>query len=104
MIEVIKNKTSVWVLQPRLKIELKDHDNSSSVGEANALAKALPNVKIIGSIIVPIERISPKEFFGAGKVNELSIFSKIALIIGMVLGRLEILVALSLVTFGLNKV
>ena len=73
MIEVIKNKTSVWVLQPRLKIELKDHDNSSSVGEANALAKALPNVKIIGSIIVPIERISPKEFFGAGKVNELSI-------------------------------
>ena len=73
MIEVIKDKTSVWVLQPKLKIELKDRDNSSSVGEANALAKALPNVKIIGSIIVPIERISPKEFFGAGKVSELSI-------------------------------
>ena len=73
MIEVRKDKTSVWVLQPKLKIELKDRDNSSSVGEANALAKALPNVKIIGSIIVPIERISPKEFFGAGKVSELSI-------------------------------
>ena len=73
MIEVRKDKTSVWVLQPKLKIELKDRDNSSSVGEANALAKALPNVKIIGSIIVPIQRISPKEFFGTGKVNELSI-------------------------------
>ena len=73
MIEVIKDRTSVWVLQPKLKIELKDCDNSSTVGEANALANALPNVKIIGSIIVPIERISPKEFFGAGKVNELSI-------------------------------
>ena len=73
MIEVGKDKTSVWVLQPKLKIELKDRDNSSSVSEANALAKALPNVKIIGSIIVPIEKISPKEFFGAGKVSELSI-------------------------------
>ncbi len=37
-------------------------------------------------------------------ITELSIFSKIALIIGMVLGRLEILVALSLITFGLNRV
>ena len=65
--------TSVWVLQPKLKIELKDRDNSSSIGEANALAKALPNVKIIGSSMVPIERISPKEFFGSGKISELSI-------------------------------
>ena len=76
MIEVIKEKTSVWVLQPKLKIELKDRDNTSSIGEAKALAKALPNVKIIGSIIVPIERISPKEFFGSGKVSELSIIFK----------------------------
>ena len=37
-------------------------------------------------------------------ITDLSIFSKIALIIGMVLGRLEILVALSLITFGLNRV
>ena len=37
-------------------------------------------------------------------ITELSIFSKIALIIGMVLGRLEILVALSLITFGINRV
>jgi Trk-type K+ transport system membrane component len=37
-------------------------------------------------------------------ITDLSIFSKIALILGMVLGRLEILVALSLITFGLNRV
>ena len=73
MIEVKKDMTSVWVLQPKLKIESKDLDNISSIDEANALAKALPNVKIIGSSLVPIERISPKEFFGAGKVSELSI-------------------------------
>ena len=36
-------------------------------------------------------------------ITDLSIFSKIALIIGMVLGRLEILVALSLITIGLNR-
>ena len=37
-------------------------------------------------------------------ITDLSIISKIALIIGMVLGRLEILVALSLITYGLNRV
>ena len=36
-------------------------------------------------------------------ITDLPIFSKIALIIGMVLGRLEILVVLSLITFGLNR-
>ena len=73
MIEVRKDKTSVWVLQPKLKIELKDRRKKSSISEANALALALPNVKIIGSTMVPIEKISPKEFFGSGKVSELSI-------------------------------
>ncbi len=72
MIEVKKDITSVWVLQPKLKIELKNSYNSAFIGEAVALAKALPNVKIIGSNIVPIERINSKEFFGSGKVSELS--------------------------------
>lgn len=36
-------------------------------------------------------------------ISELSVFSKMALIVGMVLGRLEILVALSLIAFGFNK-
>ena len=39
--------TSVWVLQPKLKIELKDRDNSSSTGEAKALAKALKDALTI---------------------------------------------------------
>ena len=73
MIEVQKRITSIWVIQPKLKIELKNCHNNSSIGEANALAKALPNVKIIGSNMVPIEKISPKEFFGGGKIDELSI-------------------------------
>ena len=77
MIEIKKDITSVWVLQPKLKIELNARDNSSTIGEANALARALPNVTIVGSTTVRIERISPKEFFGGGKVNELSINFKL---------------------------
>ena len=76
MIEVKKDKTSVWVLQPKFKVDLKDINSLSSIDEANALAKALPLVKIIGSTIVPLERLRPKEFFGTGKVSELAVTFK----------------------------
>ena len=76
MIEVKKDKTSVWVLQPKSKVDLRDVNSLSSIDEANALAKALPLVKIIGSTIVPLERLRPKEFFGTGKVSELALTFK----------------------------
>ena len=69
---VKKDITFVWVVQPKLKINLPDNNSDQSIGEAIALAKALPFVKIIGSTLVPIERIRPKEFFGSGKVVELA--------------------------------
>ena len=72
MKEIRKKVTSVWVLQPKLKKELTDKINSSSLSEVNALTKALPRVKIIGSTIVSVEKLSPKEFFGSGKVGELA--------------------------------
>ena len=76
MIEVKKDKTSVWVLQPKFKVDLREFNSVSSIDEANALAKALPLVKIIGSTIVPLERLRPKEFFGTGKVSELAVTFK----------------------------
>jgi GTP-binding protein HflX len=76
LIEVKKDKTSVWVLQPKFKVDLKDINSLSSIDEANALAKALPLAKIIGSTIVPLERLRPKEFFGTGKVSELALTFK----------------------------
>ena len=76
MIEVKKDKTSVWILQPKFKVDLRDINSLSSIDEANALAKALPLVKIIGSTIVPLERVRPKEFFGTGKVSELAVTFK----------------------------
>ena len=36
-------------------------------------------------------------------IPDLSFASKIALVVGMALGRLEILVAISLITFGFNR-
>ena len=41
------------------------------IDEAVALTKALPSTKIHGSTIVNIGRLSPREFFGKGKVAEL---------------------------------
>ena len=76
MIEVKKDVVSVWVLQPKIKIDLREKDMSNFVDEANSLAKALPAVKIRGSTVVPIERLRPKEFFGAGKVSELAVTFK----------------------------
>ena len=76
MIEVKKDKTSVWVLQPKFKVDLRDVNSLSSIDEANALAKALPLVKIIGSTLVSLERLRPKEFFGTGKVSELALTFK----------------------------
>ena len=76
MIEVKRDKTSVWVLQPKIKVDFRDINSLSSIDEANALAKALPLVKIKGSTIVPLERLRPKEFFGTGKVRELAVTLK----------------------------
>jgi GTP-binding protein HflX len=67
-----KDITSVWIVQPKLKIKLLASNADQLMGEAISLAKALPFVKIIGSTLVPIERIRPKEFFGSGKVVKLA--------------------------------
>ena len=81
----VKQKTtSVWIVQPTSKLNPKSKDASDLIVEAVALTKALPSTKISGSTIVKIEKLSPKEFFGKGKIAELSsIFksNKIVLVI-----------------------
>ena len=82
---VVKQKTtSVWIVQPTSKLNSKSKDAFDLIVEAVALTKALPSTKISGSTIVKIEKLSPKEFFGKGKIAELSsIFksNKIVLVI-----------------------
>ena len=61
-----------WVIQPKLNDVQNEEHYKSVAEEAVALSKALPGVKVTGSVLVPIKKIRPKEFFGSGKIIELS--------------------------------
>ena len=63
-----------WVIQPKLNNVQNEEHYKSVAEEAVALSKALPGVKVTGSVLVPIQTIRPKEFFGSGKILELSKF------------------------------
>ena len=81
---VNETTTTVWIVQPTSKFNSRYQYDSSLIDEAVALTKALPSTKIHGSTIVNLGRLSPREFFGKGKVAELnSIFklNKIMLVI-----------------------
>ena len=81
---VNETTTTVWIVQPTSKFNSSYQYGSSLIDEAVALTKALPSTKIQGSTFVNIGRLSPREFFGKGKVAELySIFklNKIMLVI-----------------------
>ena len=69
---VKENITAVWIIQPASKFLLISKNDPDLINEAVALTKALPGSKVIGSTIVKIEKPNPKEFFGKGKVEELS--------------------------------
>ena len=61
-----------WVIQPKLNDVQKEEHYKSIEEEAVALSKALPGVKVTGSVLVPIKKIRPKEYFGSGKIIELA--------------------------------
>lgn len=61
-----------WVIQPKLNDVQNEEHYKSIAEEAVALSKALPGVKVTGSVLVPIKKIRPKEYFGSGKIIELA--------------------------------
>ena len=61
-----------WVIQPKLNDVQKEEHYKSIEKEVVALSKALPGVKVTGSVLVPIKKIRPKEYFGSGKIIELA--------------------------------
>ena len=67
-----RDLANVWVVQPKLKFNERTYYDLDLISEALALTKALPVSKLIGSTIVKIEKPSPREFFGKGKVEELA--------------------------------
>ena len=76
MRELKQDMTTVWVVQPKLKINGRPNFHLDLISEAFALTKALPGTKLIGSSVVKVEKPSPREFFGSGKVNELALVFK----------------------------
>ena len=72
-----QDTTTVWVVQPQLKINARSNYHLDLFTEALALTKALPGTKLIGSTVVKVEKPSPREFFGKGKVAELSSIFKL---------------------------
>ena len=73
MRSVKRDATALWVVQPRVKSDLKTQNILLIKDEAVSLSKALPGIKLCGSTIVPVEKLRPKEFFGTGKVDELDL-------------------------------
>ena len=71
-----QDTTTVWVVQPQLKINKRSNYHFDLFSEALSLTKALPGTKLIGSTIVKVEKPSPRVFFGRGKVEELALVFK----------------------------
>ena len=69
---VEKKITPVWIIQPTTKFVSRSKNNPDLISEAIALTKALPRSKTIGSSIVKIDKVRSSEFFGKGKVAELT--------------------------------
>ena len=72
MKEYPKVSMIAWVIQPKLNDVQNEELHKSIEEEVVALSKALPGVKVTGSVLVPIKKIRPKEYFGSGKIIELA--------------------------------
>ncbi|KUJ81976.1 GTPase HflX [Ruegeria profundi] len=64
--------TRAWVLHPEIKSDEQRRVPGPALEEAVALAAALPDLDVIGSEIVRLQRAQPGLLFGSGKIEELA--------------------------------
>ncbi len=64
-------RTRAWVLHPEIKSDDTRRVPEPALEEAVALAAALPDLDVIGSEIVRLQRAQPGHLFGTGKIEEL---------------------------------
>ncbi len=64
-------RTRAWVLHPEIKSDEQRRVPGPALEEAVALAAALPDLDVVGSEIVRLQRAQPGLFFGSGKIEEL---------------------------------
>ena len=63
--------TRAWVLHPELKFDNARREPVAALAEAVALAKAMPEMEIIGADIVQLRTVRAGVLFGKGKIAEL---------------------------------
>lgn len=63
--------TRAWVLHPDIKSNPDRRDAGPALDEAVSLARALPQLEVIGADIVPLRTVSAGMLFGSGKIKEL---------------------------------
>ena len=69
--QLAETKTIAWVLLPHNKTKSSNRSPNYSIVEAVSLANALPNLNVIGNLIVKFRSVHPGTFFGKGKITEL---------------------------------
>ncbi|MGH1465383.1 MAG: GTPase HflX [Cognatishimia sp.] len=63
--------TRAWVLRPELKNPNARREASFALEEAISLARAMPNMDVVGSDVVKLQKLLPGMLFGKGKIAEL---------------------------------
>ena len=71
MLERGDKPTRAWVLHPEVKGDREARPAEPALGEAVALAAALPNLQVLGAEVVRLGRLHPGMLFGSGKIEEL---------------------------------
>ncbi|MEM1074499.1 MAG: GTPase HflX [Pseudomonadota bacterium] len=63
--------TRAWVLHPEIKSDVERRDPTHALAEAVSLARALPELEVAGSDIVPLKEVRAGMLFGSGKIASL---------------------------------
>ncbi|MFY9210617.1 MAG: GTPase HflX [Aestuariivita sp.] len=66
-----RSRTRAWVLHPDIKSDSARRDPIPALEEAVSLARALPDLDVVGSTIVRVDRAKAGFLFGSGKIEEL---------------------------------
>ena len=71
MIEHEGRVTRAWALHPELKTVSGRRDPVTALAEATSLARALPELDVVGATIIGLKKLLPATLFGSGKLAEL---------------------------------
>ncbi|MEM9127559.1 MAG: GTPase HflX, partial [Pseudomonadota bacterium] len=67
-----RRRTRAWVLHPEIKSDDQRRAAEPALEEAVALAAALPDLDVIGSEVVRLQRAQAGLLFGSGKIDDLA--------------------------------